>query len=275
MYKDILVNLSLAEDRDPACDYAASLATAFDAHITGVAFRYEPVIAPTVMGGLPPEVIEDQIAESEQSARAAVARFEMATAGPGAKTEALVMDATFTGAGTAFGRLARRFDLSVVGQPGPDKNVVDGVVAEGALFESGRPLVMVPFIQREPFAVDRIMVCWDGSRTAARALGDAMPLIMRAKQVEVVMAATSGKEGELPGAGLGAHLARHGANVEIKRIVVTDGDVANALLSYSADYGAHLIVMGGYGHSRLREFVLGGVTRAILASMTVPTLLSH
>ena len=103
-----------------------------------------------------------------------------------------------------------------------------------------------------------------------------MPLLERAGQVEVVIIATErGKQDEIPGADMGQHLARHGLNVDVKRIVGGDIDVADALLSHAADANADFMVIGGYGHSRLREFVLGGVTRSIFRSMTAPVLMSH
>ena len=128
----------------------------------------------------------------------------------------------------------------------------------------------------QPLKLDRVMVCWDGSWVAARAIGDAMPLLQRAGRVEVVIVTKErGKQDQIEGADMGAHLARHGLNVEVKRIPTGDIDVAAMLLSHAADEGIDFIVMGGYGHSRLREFVLGGVTRSILQSMTAPVLMSH
>src|SRR5262249_26293776 len=106
--------------------------------------------------------------------------------------------------------------------------------------------------------------------------GDAMPLLAKAKLAEIVMvSAEAAKSDELPGADIAHHLARHGTKVEVERIASSDIDPANAILSRPADTSADLLVMGGYGHSRMREFILGGVTRAILASMTVPTFMSH
>ncbi len=120
------------------------------------------------------------------------------------------------------------------------------------------------------------MVCWDGSRPAARAIADAMPFLEKAKRVELVIVTNEpGKKDEIEGADMGQHLARHGLKVEVKRINSGGIDVADALLSHAADSGADFIVMGGYGHSRLREFVLGGVTHSMLRTMTVPVLLSH
>jgi nucleotide-binding universal stress UspA family protein len=175
-----------------------------------------------------------------------------------------------------FSRIARRFDLSVVAQAEPEKSAVEEVIAEAALFESGRPVIVVPYIQKGPFKLDQVMVCWDGSRAAARAIGDAVPLLKQSKRVEIVIVANErGKEDEIAGADLGEHLARHDLNVEVKRTVLGDIDVADILLSHAADSGADFMVMGGYGHSRLREFVLGGVTRSIFRTMTVPVLMAH
>ncbi len=179
----------------------------------------------------------------------------------------------FTG---LFGRVARRFDLSVVGQREPNKMTPEDLFVEGALFESGRPVIVVPYIQKAGIKLNHVMVCWDGSRAAARALADAMPLLQKAKQVDVVIIANDrGKSDEIPGADIGQHLARHGLEVEVKRLTSPDIDVASTVLSYAADSSTDFIVMGGYGHSRLREFVLGGATRGMIAAMTVPTLMSH
>ena len=120
------------------------------------------------------------------------------------------------------------------------------------------------------------MVCWDASRNAARAVADAIPFLERAKAVEIVIVAGERpKSDEIPGADIGQHLARHGLKVEVKRIVAGDTDVASTLLSHAADSSADFLVMGGYGHSRLREYILGGATRGILSAMTLPTLMSH
>jgi nucleotide-binding universal stress UspA family protein len=137
-------------------------------------------------------------------------------------------------------------------------------------------MVVVPYIQKEDLKLGHVLACWDGSRSAARAIADSLPFLMRGEKVEIVMVTRGdGKADELPGADLGEHLARHGLDVEVKRLVAADVDVSNVILSYAADCGADLIVMGGYGHSRLREFVLGGATRGILQSMTVPVLMAH
>jgi nucleotide-binding universal stress UspA family protein len=120
-----------------------------------------------------------------------------------------------------------------------------------------------------------VLLCWDGGRIAARAIGDAMPFLVRAKAVDLLIVAEERKNVEVTGARMTEHLARHGVKAEVKRIAKGNLTVADAILDYAADKGADFMVMGGYGHSRLREFLLGGVTRRILGSMTVPVLMSH
>ncbi len=276
MIKDIVVNLSVGEAGSPAGDYAVSLAAALEAHVAGIAFVYDPIVPVSATGYIPAEVIETQQADSQAAAKAALDRFAPRPRAPGVSAEPLMLNASLAGAGDQFGRIARRFDLAVVGQAEPETSAVEEIIAESTLFESGRPVIVVPYIQKAPLKLDRVMVCWDGSRQAARAIADAMPLLERAGQVEVVIVANErGKQDEIAGADMGQHLARHGLKVDVKRIAGGDIDVADALLSHAADSGADFIVMGGYGHSRLREFVLGGVTHSILRSMTMPTLMSH
>jgi nucleotide-binding universal stress UspA family protein len=275
MIKDIIVNLGLGE-HDPAGNFAVSMGEMFEAHVLGVAFAYEPVIPGSVMGAIPPEFIETQRQETAKRAQAAAARFEQVAKRAGISAETRLLTASISGAADRFGRIARRFDIAVVGQAEREKAMPEEVVDEGALFESGRPVVFVPFIQRAGIKLDRVMVCWDGSRAATRAVADSLPFLSRAKAVEVVMVASSqARTGELPGVDLGQHLARHGLNVDVKRITSPDIDVPSTILSYASDCGADMIVMGGYGHSRLREFVLGGATRGMFESMTVPVLMSH
>jgi nucleotide-binding universal stress UspA family protein len=144
------------------------------------------------------------------------------------------------------------------------------------LFDSGRPILIVPYIQTKPLKLARAMVCWDGSRAAARALGDAMPFLIRSGAVDVVaLADRAPKSEEIPEFDLAAHLARHGIVTKLQTIYAAGGDVTASILNHVENESVDLLIMGGYGHSRLREFVLGGVTRRILETMTVPVLLSH
>ena len=276
MIKDIVVNLSLAESGGYAGDFAVSVASTVGAHLTGIAFVYDPIVPVAATGYVPPEVIETQQRDNEAAAKTAIDRFNAAAGRAGITVEPTKLPASLASAGEQFGRIARRFDLAIVAQAEPDKDAVEELIAESTLFELGRPVIIVPYIQKAPLKLDRVMACWDGSRQATRAIADAMPLLERAGQVELVIVANErGKQDEIAGADMGQHLARHGLKVDVNRITEGDIDVADALLSHAADAGVDFMVMGGYGHSRLREFVLGGVTRSILRSMTVPVLMSH
>ena len=275
MFKDVVVNISGRGPRDFAAEYATSIAATFGAHIAGISFLYEPVIPDGTLGGIPVDLIELQREENSKVANAAVSRFEAGVKKAGISAETRILDATFGGAATLFAQIARRFDLAVVGQAQREGGASDELMVEGALFESGRPLVVVPYIQKRGLTLERVLACWDGGRTAARAIGDAMPFLERAKAVDIVIVAEERKNDEITGANMSEHLARHGIAANVKRIARGGLGIEDVVLAYAADSGADLIVMGGYGHSRLREFILGGATRGILAAMTVPVLMSH
>jgi nucleotide-binding universal stress UspA family protein len=276
LFKDIVVNLSAGKSGKIVGDYAISIASRLEAHITGIATAFVPDIQRAGMAFLSVEKIEALQRDNEAATETIVEWFAAATASAGVSAEKRVLRANMSYAADHFGRIARRFDLAIVGQVEPDGSPVQAMVCESTLFESGRPMIIVPYVQMAPLKLDRIMVCWDGSRPAARAIADAMPLLKRAKNVEVVSVTSErGKQDEIEGADMGHHLARHGLKVEVTRIMRGELDVEDVLLSHAADSDADFMVMGGYGHSRLREFVLGGVTRSILRTMTVPTLMSH
>jgi len=273
--KDIVVSLSSRGQQDFVADYAASVAGTLDARVTGIAFLYEPVIPDGTLGGVPVELIELQRQENSKAARDAISQFEAAVKKAGVAGQTQTLDATFGGAATLFASIARCFDLAIVGQAQREHGASEELMIEGALFESGRPIIIVPYIQKRGLTLERVLACWDGSRTAARAIGDAMPLLERAKAVDLVTVAEERKSEEIAGTTMSDHLARHGIKTNPKRLTRGDLAIEDVILSYAADSGADLMVMGGYGHSRLREFILGGVTRGILAAMTAPVLMSH
>jgi nucleotide-binding universal stress UspA family protein len=276
MLKDLVVNLTVGPAHDAAADYAISMAQTFGAHLTGIAFAYEPVLPAIVGGGIPESVIEEQREENEKAARTAIAHFNAAIAAAKMSGESRIVGASLAGAADTFGEIARKFDLAVVGQSERDMVTPEELIVEGALFGSGRPIVVVPYIQKAAMKLDRVVVCGNGGRTAARAVADAMPLLERAKSIEVVTVGESAtKTDETLSMEIGKHLERHGLKAEVKRIPAGNLRVSAAILSYVADNATDLLVMGGYGHSRLREFILGGTTRGILKTTTVPTLMSH
>lgn len=172
---------------------------------------------------------------------------------------------------------ARYADFVVIGQADATEETNLGTdFPERLVLAAGRPVLILPSAGNFPSIGKRILVAWNAGLEATRALTDAIPLLQRADTVHVMAVnPRQGEHGNMPGADIGLYLARHGVRVEVKSDQGAEIDVGNELLSRAADLDADLIVMGCYGHSRLKEWVLGGATRTILESMTVPVLMSH
>ena len=277
MIKDLMVHLAIGAGHNPAREYALRIADVFEAHTVGLAFIYDYCLPGHVLGAIPAEVAAHAKREYQKEVDAAVDAFHAAPKRSLLSAEHIVDTVFERDAPLALANTARRFDLSVITQSEPG-GVNNDRPIEGLLFESGRPVIIVPYIQRDALKLDRVVCCWDGSRPAARAINDALPLLTKAGAVDlliVVNEKTQNDQHEIRGVRMGEHLARHNINVEVQTRVAPDIDVASSILSHVADSAATMIVMGGYGHSRVREFILGGATRGILASMIVPVLMSH
>jgi nucleotide-binding universal stress UspA family protein len=160
-------------------------------------------------------------------------------------------------------------------QPEPDRDTFDNVVPLEILFRSGGPVIFIPYIHKGPFEPKHIGVAWDGSRLAARALRDAASFLARAQTITIISVNETNASPDVSAAALTTCLAKHGLTARTERVSADHADIQPMILSIAADNGLDLIVMGGYGHSRLQERILGGVTRGMLRSMTVPTLMSH
>jgi nucleotide-binding universal stress UspA family protein len=176
-------------------------------------------------------------------------------------------------------RCSRYSDLVIVGQTRPDgPTLIPGDLPEAVAIGGGRPVLVVPHVGvRKPVGVT-VILCWNASRESARAAADALPFLRSAAKVVVLVVeptASYAGHGEEPGADIAIWLARHGAKVTVQCEIAPDVGVGEIILSRAADHDADLIVMGVYGHLRLREAVLGGVSRTMLSSMTVPVLMSH
>jgi nucleotide-binding universal stress UspA family protein len=226
---------------------------------------------------MPPDIVAQMLAESEKAALAAIERFEAAARRSLVSAEHRLLKSIGADAPLVLSTLARRFDLSVFMQSEPDGVDNDDMI-ETSLFESWRPLIVVPYVQKEGLNLDHTVCCWDGSRAAARAINDALPLLVKTMTVDLLIVLnekTNSVGNEIRGAEMAKHLARHDVKVQILTVPAPDIDVTNAILSYVADVSGTLIVMGGCGHARLREVILGGVTRDMLKTMTVPVFMSH
>lgn len=173
---------------------------------------------------------------------------------------------------------ARMADLIIMGQRDPDDIESDfgNGFRESFVLRVGRPVLFLPYIGPTLSKLDTIFVAWDGGREATRALADAMPFLKQAKLVKI-LTVSRGKErdGELPDVDIASNLAKHGVNAEVEKNENVSMDPAEWLLSRAADVGADMLVMGAYGHTRISELVLGGVTRSLLREMTMPILMSH
>ena len=180
--------------------------------------------------------------------------------------------------GEAVGRRARYADLTLVGPSLWADDSLKGQVLDGAMFRSGRPVLVIPQRPAATLAPERICIAWDGGLEAARADGYSLGLLTAAKEVHIVMVDTVSGErghGQEPGADLAAYLARHGVNAIIDRLASSGRPVSDVLTTHATDNGCALIVMGAYGHSRLRERIFGGVTQSMLDHVTIPLLMAH
>ena len=281
--KDILVHVDDARGHNARLRLAIELASRNDAHLTGL-FVIEPINVASYGAPTGPDVAAlatlDALQEEHHAAREAVAHrlggeFDSATELAGVAAEWRVVEGDPAEAATLN---ARYVDLAILGQVDPDKPGISAPPPEAVLLGSGRPILVVPYIGAPERVGRRVLVAWNASREAARAVNDALPLLEDAETVIVQSINPErgiGGEGDLPAADIALHLARHGVTAEAAYAVAEDIGVGDALLSRVSDLGSDLIVMGGYGHSRLREFVLGGATRTVLRHMTVPVLLSH
>jgi nucleotide-binding universal stress UspA family protein len=277
-YKNLLVLVDDTRSCAARIAFAIDLAAAHDAHLTGLYVIAEASPAAFAQG-FPPELMNQLQQQARAQADAALAAFGQAARRNQIAFESRIDRVLYTEIADAVASNARYADLAILGQHDPDDpSSGPRYLPEEVILGCGRPVLVLPYIGPAATFGERVFVAWDASREAARAVNDALPLLRRAKQVGVLTVNPRPwpfGHGEEPGADIGLHLARHGVKVEVQRIEAPDIDPANAILSHLADHSADLLVMGAYGHSRLREFVLGGVTRTILGEMTVPALMSH
>ena len=278
-YKDLLVHLDDSKGCAKRVEAAVRLAGQHGAHLTGVYPIVEIPLLNYIREQIPRDIQARMDAEAKALAEAALKGFREAAERGGVAYETRTDHALDTTLANVLSMHARYADLVVLGQVNPDEPPYAGHhLPEEVVLASGRPMLVVPYIGAPAMIGRRVMVAWDASREAARAVSDALPILERAESVLVVSVnpeSTPLGHGEVPGADIGAHLVRHGVKVEVERVAAGELSVGEALLSHIADRGADLLVMGAYAHSRVRELVLGGATRTILKSMTVPVLMAH
>lgn len=285
-YKTILVHVDESRHAEQRIRIAAAIAAQQNAHLVGAAtsgvspFVYQGgAVTPATADTTTP--LGFHLAALRGHARSALDKFEaiVATLNLDSHESALIDDE----AGAGISLRARYSDLVVIGQFDPDERspVVMSDFPEYVLMNAGRPVLMVPYTGTFNTVGRRVLVGWDGGISAARAVTYAIPLLKQAEVVELAVynasaetASRQSAHGEMPGADVALFLARHGVNVNVIQ-QKTGMNVGDALLSLSVDLGSDLMVMGGYGHPRFREILLGGVTRTVINSMTVPVLMAN
>jgi nucleotide-binding universal stress UspA family protein len=278
-YKDLVVHLDDTRCCRKRIDAAVRLAGQHGAHLTGVYPIVEIPLLNYIREEIPPNIQASMDAEAKALAEAALKNFREAAERGGVSYEARTDHAL----GTTLARLvsmhARYADLVVLGQVDPDEPPYVGIdLPEEVVLASGRPVLVVPHDWAPGSLGERVLIAWDASREAARAVSDAMPILEQAESVLVVSinpTSTPLGHGEAPGADIALHLARHGIEVKVQSVETDRMEIGGALLSFATDHGRDLLVMGAYAHSRVRELVLGGATRTILKSTTLLVLMAH
>lgn len=277
MYKDLLVEIDGSKTSEKRIDYAIRLAQRFDAHLTGL-YIIQAFVPPMAVEAYVTRDMEALIYASEtEQANEALDRFRAAAERAGVQFETRSDKGPHHDLARILGLHGRYADLVIVGQQDPNDRGVS-LNPGDVVLSSGAPIMIVPHIGAPANTAEKVTIAWNASRELARAVREAIPLLEKAKSVDVVCfkpTTTASGHGELPGADIGLYLSRHGIQVDVQILEGGDIDVGNALLSHIADCGSDLLVMGGYGHSRLREAVMGGATRTILDTMTVPVLMAH
>lgn len=275
MLKDILVHVDTGKHAPARLAVGLELAARFDAHLIGLHVKHHPHVPQFILSQLGPEVVEAQRRHANEAAEEARQLFEGKAKAAGVKFEWRAVGGHLVDVMCLHAKYA---DLIIAGQVDPELEAVEGEneLIDHLVLDAGRPVLVTPYIDNVKTLGTNIMVAWNGSREATRAVADSMPFLTRAKKVHVLSVNPDDAEhGDIPGADISLHLARHGVNADAQHVTVDNVDPGNLLLSRAADENADLIVMGAYGRSRLRELVLGGVTRHILRHMTVPVLMSH
>ena len=276
MIKNIAVQLTGSVEDEVRLAYAEPVARRFDAHLTGLQVNILPEILPMAdLAGIG-SAMEEQLAQSEQRTEEIATQLAARLSRLEPQYDLRRIDATAGAIGQDLAAAVRTADLFIGTRPYGDPTGQQ-FIEEEVLFQSGRGCLFVPPNGTPPSHYATILIAWKESREAARAVAEALPFLKQARQVIVALVEERGASEQFhieAGAGIGRYLSRHGVSAEIRKIGGWT-NTGEALLNESAATGSDMIVMGGYGHSRLLEFVLGGVTRQILTNAAVPILMAH
>lgn len=270
-YKDILV---IADDADTAAarlDVAATVATVHTAHLAALHAMEKPYTPASIARAMPSSIHEWQESLIRERAEKAKQAVDAAQRRNGIAYEWRPIRGESVTAALLHSRYA---DLVITSQTATDDEVGD-TVAEELIMGAGRPVLVVPRYGTFPSVGQRVLIAWNRTRESTRAVHDALPILTRAKSVRIMEVNPPRDDPHVAGADIAVHLARHGVKVEVGATSADDINTGDVLLSRAADLGADLLVMGAYGHSRLREYAFGGMTLYVLRHMTIPVLMSH
>lgn len=273
-----ILHHAAAEHCDPqhgASGYALQLAQAFDARLTALVYELDVVLPRSAYGRQIIAEARADLADRNSDALERAAGLRDAAAGMHLEAEVVTERSFAYTIPEVVADRARLYDLMVTGTD--DRGLLsEHTIAEYVLFQSGRPLIVVPADHATTFSCDKVVVAWDYSRTAARALGDAMPFLGRAAEVTLVAFGDDKEmESSLTRDDVLTALKHRGVQARYEQAERGGRDIAAAIGAFATDLTAGLLVMGAYGHSRFREFVLGGATRGVLQAPALPTFLSH
>jgi nucleotide-binding universal stress UspA family protein len=277
-YKNILVYLDQGASNDERVNSAIAIAVAHDAQLTGVVVNALP--ASSLLRKLGIGKGDALMEQARVDAQVTIERFEQQTDKAGIQADTRVIECVEGRAPEKLARMARIFDLSIMRQANPDKSNASFIseLSEEVMFSSGRPVFFMPYIGAHHIPCRKGLIAWDGSKAATRAIHDALPLLEMMDKVIILIVDADSIEyyGDArPGEALSRHLSAHGVNNEISRIPKGDASTSTVILNELSNTGADILVMGGYGTPKLREIMLGGVTRTLIECMTVPVFMSH
>lgn len=274
-YKTILVHLNRVSRAETILEPVVDMARKNNAHVIGVYLqpRIQAAVAVDALGN--PNMLLDELKLERENGDAIGKTFERMTKGQPFTAEWRDMPATVPDFAGNLLDQAVTADLVVASQNDPDWNQSGQLdFPERLILESGRPVLAIPYVGHYRIIGQTVVVAWKPGRESSRAVFNAIPLMQHAKIVHILQIAEK-REKLQPATDLVAALARHGVKAELQMSQAVDQSVGNELLSRIADLGTDLLVMGAYGHSRMREYVFGGATRDVIKTMTVPTVFSH
>lgn len=278
-YKTVLVHVNDERRAGRLISFAAEFAEAHDAHLIGLFVVPLPVVLNEWPDIAIAEMIEAQRKAYREEGKRIGAMFKEKTKLMSKPAEWRQVESQYATAADALVQNARMADIVIALQADSKWHLTHTLdAAENAIMESGRPVLVVPNAGNAEPSPKHVTVAWNGKRESTRAAFDALPIILKAGKADVVWVdpkTGSAAAGDLPCAELAVTFARHGIQCEAKSIKADDDGVSAALVEEVTRSGSGLLVMGAYGHSRLREFVLGGATRNIMRAMPVPVLYAH